>query len=92
MDGDDVTCIGGEVATVPYSPQFTANCLMTVAHELGHVYGLGHEGEDANCMQFGFYQYMAGEQRCEFAEANIQAVISDPRNEGWLDALPGDRR
>ncbi len=60
MDGDDVTCIDGDQPTVPYAADYPANCLMTVAHELGHVYGLGHQGEDHYCMQFGFYQYLNG--------------------------------
>lgn len=92
MDGDDLTCIDGDIATIPYSAQFPANCLTTVAHELGHVYGLGHEGEDADCMQLGFYQYVTGDELCSFSEAGRQLVRADPRNTGWLDAEPGDSR
>jgi hypothetical protein len=91
MDGDDITCVDGSVATTPYSADYPANCLSTVAHELGHVYGLGHEGEEDDCMQFGFYQYVNGSGLCSFAAENRQLVIDDPANEGWLEAEPGDR-
>ncbi len=92
MDGDDLTCVSGGVETIPYSPDYPAGCLATVAHELGHVYGLGHLGEDADCMQFGFYTYIIGTGRCSFSAENRDLVVSDPRNDGWLDAEPGDRR
>ncbi|MEM8923327.1 MAG: hypothetical protein AAGD35_07465 [Actinomycetota bacterium] len=92
MDGDDVTCIDGIVATVPYASDFPANCLMTVAHELGHVYGLGHQGDSAHCMQLGFYRYVNGTADCNFSAMSRQLVTTDERNAPWLDAVPGDRR
>lgn len=92
MDGDDLTCIDTDVATVPYSSQFPADCLTTVAHELGHVFGLGHQGDDVDCMQLGFYTYVSGGNRCVFSDAARQLVQTDLRNTGWLDATPGDRR
>ncbi|MGF1595924.1 MAG: hypothetical protein ACFCVK_03185 [Acidimicrobiales bacterium] len=91
MDGDDITCISGAVATTPYTVDFPADCLGTVAHELGHVYGLDHRGDDDDCMQFGFYQYKAGSETCSFSEENRRLVTHDPLNAGWLDAVPGDR-
>lgn len=92
LDGDDVTCIDGSVATVPYAEDYPANCLMTAAHELGHVYGLGHQGADAYCMQFGFYRYVNDSRNCEFSPLSREQVANDGRNEGWLDAEPGERR
>ena len=92
MDGDDLACVTGQVETIPYSLDYPASCLATVAHELGHVYGLGHLGEDEDCMQFGFYRYVSGEQLCSFAAENRSLVVADPHNQGWLDAQPGDRR
>ncbi|MEL7157112.1 MAG: hypothetical protein AAFN30_10985, partial [Actinomycetota bacterium] len=92
MDGDDVSCIDGSTATIPYAADYPANCLMTVAHELGHVYGLGHAGEDAHCMQFGFYRYVNDTRNCDFSPRSRQSVIGDERNAGWLAAQPGDRR
>jgi len=91
MDGDDVSCIDRIVETTPYTPDFPASCLGTVAHELGHVYGLGHEGRDEDCMQYGFYNYVSGTALCDFSPENRRIVTSDPRNAGWLDAEPGDR-
>lgn len=91
MDGDDISCIDGIVETTPYTPDFPASCLGTVAHELGHVYGLGHEGRDEDCMQYGFYHYVSGTTLCDFSPENRRIVTSDPRNAGWLDAEPGDR-
>ncbi|MEM7340136.1 MAG: hypothetical protein AAF467_15880 [Actinomycetota bacterium] len=94
MDGDDIGCVAGRVATVPYSTNYPADCLSTVVHELGHVYGLTHEGPDADCMQFGFYDYLLeerGQQHCIFSERNRQIVINEPRNGPWLAAEPGDR-
>lgn len=92
MDGDDLTCIDTDIATVPYSSQFPADCLTTVAHELGHVFGLGHQGDDVDCMQLGFYTYVSGGTRCVFSDTARQLVQADLRNTGWLDATPGDRR
>jgi hypothetical protein len=92
MDGDDLACITGQVETIPYSLDYPASCLATVAHELGHVYGLGHLGEEEDCMQFGFYQYVSGDQLCSFSAENRSLVTADPHNQGWLDAEPGERR
>jgi hypothetical protein len=91
MDGDDIACIDSDVATTPYSPDYPANCLSTVAHELGHVYGLGHQGDEDDCMQFGFYLYVNGSGACSFSTENRDLVINDPINAGWLAAEPGDR-
>ena len=91
MDGDDISCIDDIVDTTPYTPDFPANCLGTVAHELGHVYGLGHQGIDEDCMQFGFYHYVNGDTLCDFSPENRAIVIADPLNAAWLDAEPGDR-
>lgn len=91
MDGDDIACIDGSVPSTPYTQDFPASCLGTVAHELGHVYGLSHEGEEADCMQFGFYEYVIDKGMCDFSADSRAAVAVDPGNTGWLDALPGDR-
>ena len=91
MDGDDIGCIDGGFPTTPYTPDFPAGCLTTIAHELGHVYGLGHEGPEADCMQYGFYRYMSPTDDCVFSAENRARVIGDPRNAGWLAARPGDR-
>ena len=90
MDGDDIACVSGAVATTPYSADYPANCLATVAHELGHVFGLTHAGPDEDCMQFGFYQYVSQAALCQFSADNRSLVINDPANAGWLDARPGD--
>ncbi|MGI9614380.1 MAG: hypothetical protein ACR2QO_15825 [Acidimicrobiales bacterium] len=92
LDGDDISCITGILETTPYTSDYPADCLATAAHELGHVYGLGHAGADEDCMQFGFYHYVSGRTLCDFGQQNRQLVRSDPRNAGWLDAQPGDRR
>lgn len=92
MDGDDIGCIDGRVTSTPYTLNYPANCLATVAHELGHIYGLGHQGEERDCMQYGFYQHVVGKKLCEFSEANRSQVIGDSNNQGWLSAKPGDRR
>lgn len=92
MDGDDIGCIDGQVTSTPYTLNYPANCLATVAHELGHIYGLGHQGEDRDCMQYGFYQHVVGDALCEFSEANRSQVVGDSNNQGWLSAQPGDRR
>ena len=91
MDGDDIACVSGAVASTPYSPDYPANCLTTVAHELGHVFGLSHQGPDEDCMQFGFYQYIAETETCQFSADNRAVVSNDPFNDGWLNARPGDR-
>lgn len=90
MDGDDIACISGRVDTTPYSADYPANCLATVAHELGHVFGLTHAGPDDDCMQFGFYQYVNQVSLCQFSADNRSLVINDPANAGWLNAKPGD--
>lgn len=90
MDGDDIACISGQVDTTPYSADYPANCLATVAHELGHVFGLTHAGPDDDCMQFGFYQYVNQVSLCQFSADNRSLVINDPANAGWLSAKPGD--
>lgn len=106
MDGDDITCISGDILTVPYTGEYPADCLTTVAHELGHVYGLGHQGVDEDCMQFGFYLYMRDEfvqheahadgagahGHCGFAPENRDLIMTDPLNQAWLQAVPGQRR
>ena len=92
LDGDDISCITGILETTPYTSDYPADCLATAAHELGHVYGLGHAGADEDCMQFGFYHYIGGTTLCDFGPENRELVRSDPRNAGWLDARPGDRR
>lgn len=91
MDGDDISCIDGIVETTPYTVDFPANCLATLAHEMGHVFGLGHEGIDEDCMQFGFYLYENATGLCDFSAENRAKVLADPANAGWLDAEPGDR-
>ncbi len=91
MDGDDISCVSGLVETTPYTFDYPASCLATVAHELGHVYGLGHVGPDEDCMQYGFYRYISGQTLCDFGPENRAVVQADPRNVGWLDAIPGDR-
>ncbi len=92
MDGDDISCIDGIVETTPYSADFPADCLATLAHEVGHVYGLGHSGAESDCMQYGFYRYATAEGICDFSPEHVAQVVSDDRNVGWLDARPGDRR
>lgn len=91
MDGDDIACVSGALDTTPYSAEYPANCLATVAHELGHVFGLTHAGPDDDCMQFGFYQYVNQVSLCQFSPENRSLVINDPANTGWLSAKPGDQ-
>jgi len=88
MDGDDITCASRQTGTVPYDADYVANCLATLSHELGHVYGLDHDGPDNDCMQLGFYQYVSGEKMCDFSNENRAAVVNNPMNRGWLDARP----
>ena len=84
MDGDDVSCIEANSPTVPYSSEYPAHCLATVIHELGHVYGLDHQGPDTDCMQLGFYSYTLPGQLCTFSNDNVAQIQADPNNTGWL--------
>jgi len=43
-------------------------------------------------MQFGFYRYVNGTDNCDFSAESRESVIADPRNDGWLDAIPGETR
>ena len=91
MDGDDMTCMatpGGN--TYPYDEDGPAHCMGHVAHEFGHVLGLGHTGPDDDCMQFGFYNSAGGDGICSFSEENVSQILADPGNTGWLKAVPGD--
>ncbi|MFV0525772.1 MAG: hypothetical protein ACK5RL_14875 [Acidimicrobiales bacterium] len=91
MDGDDLACIGTERDTVPYESEYPADCLDTALHELGHLYGLGHQGPSNGCMQLGFYRHLNGQGPCPFTEDDVAIVWSDPANLGWLSATPGDQ-
>ena len=88
MDGDDITCVQQQGGTIPYDADYVANCLATLTHELGHVYGLEHQGPDSDCMQLGFYQYVMGTEMCQFSSENRGAVVNNPMNQGWLSAVP----
>ena len=92
MDGDDLACTVGANGGVtwPYEGGVDADCMGHPMHELGHVFGLEHEGPDTDCMQFGFYNNSGGSGMCSFSAANIAKVLNSPDNAGWLDALPGD--
>lgn len=90
MDADDMWCISGESKSYPYDDENPAHCLGHVVHEFGHVLGLGHEGPNSDCMQYGFYEGTGGAGMCGFSEENVQQILDDPNNEGWFNALPGD--
>ena len=84
MDGDDLSCIATRGPTIPYDAIYPAGCLDHVAHELGHVFGLGHTGPNDDCMRQGFYDHAGGEKLCFFDDTNRQTVLTNPNNEGWL--------
>jgi hypothetical protein len=90
MDGDDMTCIADNGPTYPYDDGNPAHCLGHPAHEFGHLLGLDHEGPNDDCMQYGFYLGGGAPQMCQFSEANVQSILSDPNNDGWFEAMPGD--
>lgn len=89
MDGDDLTCMPSGV-TYPFPDQVAAHCLGHVAHELGHVFGLGHKGAPEDCMQFGFYNNTNGTEMCGFGQDNVNEMLALEANKGWLEAKPGD--
>jgi hypothetical protein len=84
MDGDDLACIADRGPTVPYDTIYPAGCLDHVAHEFGHVLGLGHTGPNDDCMRQGFYYHAGGERTCFLDDANRQEILDDPDNVGWL--------
>lgn len=52
-------------------------------HELGHVFGLSHEGPSDDCMQFGFYKDFAPSSGvCKFSQSNRDKVRRT--QSGWL--------
>jgi hypothetical protein len=40
-------------------------------------------------MQFGFY-LDGGGQMCSFSDDNVQQILTDPDNDGWFEAMPGE--
>ena len=91
MDGDDLDCMAAQGGvTYPFDEQGPAHCMGHVAHEFGHVLGLDHTGPEEDCMQVGFYNTVNGDGMCSFSEENVAAILADPDNAGWLDALPGE--
>ncbi len=91
MDGDDLTCIADDGPTYPYDDGTGAHCLGHPVHEFGHLLGLEHEGPDQDCMMYGFYLYVDDGKMCEFSDANVQKILGDRDNEGWLEAMPGQK-
>jgi hypothetical protein len=89
MDGDDLSCIADGGFNYPYDDQNSAHCLGHVAHEFGHILGLDHEGPNDDCMQFGFYTSDA-EDLCSFSADNVAQILTNPNNEGWFEAMPGE--
>lgn len=86
MDGDDISCITGKSESIPYEPEYPVSCLGHVAHELGHVFGLNHEGPNEDCMQQGVYLNTVPSGNCAFSESNRQKVRA--RQASWLKELP----
>lgn len=90
MDGDDLTCMATpNGVNYPYDERNSAHCLGHVAHEFGHVLGLGHEGPMTDCMQYGFYTSSTNGAMCTFAPANVAKIKAAADNAGWLNAMPG---
>jgi hypothetical protein len=89
MDGDDLTCLADGGFNYPYPDGTSAHCTGHVAHEFGHVLGLGHEGPQDDCMQFGFYTNNPNEL-CDFSPDNRAKILANPSNTGWFEAMPGE--
>lgn len=91
MDGDDMGCFAGENGgvTFPFDEEYFAHCLGQTAHEFGHAFGLGHEGPEDDCMQFGFYDYTTHGAMCQFSSANRSKVKNSSANQAFLSASPG---
>jgi hypothetical protein len=88
MDGDDLTCLANNGLNFPYSDSNSAHCMGHVAHEFGHILGLGHQGPQSDCMQFGFYTDDPNDL-CSFSPDNVAQILAEPDNDGWLEAQPG---